>query len=136
MSDFINIPVSVGELVDKITILEIKNEKIDNPEKLKYIRQELVLLQEVLGNSGNNVPENLYKELKTINEKLWDAEDIIRDCEQRQDFSESFVKCARLDAILNDKRFLAKDKINKFCNSNVREQKSYNEKILNTVLEE
>ena len=71
------------------------------------------------------MPEHLVKELKDINNELWDAEDVIRACEKDGDFTEAFVECARLDAILNDKRFLAKNKINESTKSLVKEQKSY-----------
>tara|TARA_Y100000816_G_C26098298_1_gene581592 strand:- start:541 stop:951 length:411 start_codon:yes stop_codon:yes gene_type:complete len=129
MSSKINISVSVGELVDKITILEIKSIKITDNKKLKYINEELRILQQILESSNVKVPDKLYNDLRKINLKLWDAEDIIRECEQKQDFSTDFIKCARLDAHLNDQRFLVKDKINEACNSLVREQKSYSDEV-------
>ena len=72
-----------------------------------------------------SVPQELVDELRSINTELWDAEDVIRACERDADFTEAFVECARLDAILNDKRFLAKNKINESTQSLVKEQKSY-----------
>lgn len=120
-----SIEVSVGELIDKITILEIKQERITDEIKLSHINTELNILKATVEREKIIVPENLVKELKDINNELWDAEDVIRACEKDGDFTEAFVKCARLDAILNDKRFLAKNKINESTKSLVKEQKSY-----------
>lgn len=119
------IEVSIGEVIDKITILQIKQEKIKDKNKLKYISEELETLSSSLKLENISVPSEMVDELKRINLELWEAEDIIRDCENRQDFGDDFVKCARLDAILNDKRFLAKNKINNYSNSVIKEQKSY-----------
>ena len=96
------IDVSVGEVVDKITILEIKNKKITDDRKLQFIGEELNLLKNTLKSEGVEVPSNLVDELREINLKLWEAEDIIRECEINNDFGASFVECARNDAILND----------------------------------
>ncbi|HAI37786.1 MAG TPA: hypothetical protein DCM40_06515 [Maribacter sp.] len=119
------IEVSIGEVVDKITILQIKKEKIKDKTKLKYIKEELNILQNTLKTENILVPENLIDELRDINQQLWDAEDVIRECEKNDNFGDSFVKCARLDAILNDERFLVKNKINNHFDSLVKEQKSY-----------
>ena len=119
------IEVSVGELIDKITILEIKQERITDQTKLSHINAELGILRATIEQDNISVPEELVQELKNINTELWDAEDVIRACEKAGDFSEAFVECARLDAILNDKRFLAKNKINDCTDSLVKEQKSY-----------
>lgn len=119
------IEVSIGEVVDKITILEIKKENIDNETKLVYINEELATLKSSLKKENIQVPNELVENLKNINQQLWDAEDIIRECEKKENFGDDFVKCARLDAILNDKRFLAKNEINNYCNSDIKEQKSY-----------
>ena len=119
------IEVSIGEVVDKITILEIKKENIDNETKLVYINEELATLKSSLKKENIQVPKELVENLKNINQQLWDAEDIIRECEKKENFGDDFVKCARLDAILNDKRFLAKNEINNYCNSDIKEQKSY-----------
>tara|TARA_S200002703_G_scaffold107134_1_gene93060 strand:- start:169 stop:555 length:387 start_codon:yes stop_codon:yes gene_type:complete len=119
------IDVSVGEVVDKITILEIKNKKITDDRKLQFIGEELNLLKNTLKSEGVEVPSNLVDELREINLKLWEAEDIIRECEINNDFGASFVECARNDAILNDQRFLVKNKINNHCESKIKEQKSY-----------
>ncbi len=119
------VEVSVGELIDKITILEIKQEKISDEVKLSHINAELDILRATVDSESISVPQELVDELRSINAELWDAEDVIRACERDQDFTEAFVECARLDAILNDKRFLAKNKINESTESLVKEQKSY-----------
>lgn len=119
------VEVSVGELIDKITILEIKQERIADEKKLSHVNAELDILRATVTSENISVPQDLVDELKAINIELWDAEDVIRACEKDGDFSEAFVDCARLDAILNDKRFLAKNKINESTQSLVKEQKSY-----------
>jgi hypothetical protein len=119
------IEVSIGEVVDKVTILQIKKEKILDKIKLEHIEKELSVLENTLSNSTIAVPTTLVQKLKEVNLKLWDAEDIIRDRENRNLFDEEFVKCARLDAKLNDERFLVKNEINNICESNIKEQKSY-----------
>ena len=119
------IKVSTGELIDKITILQIKEDYIDDDVKLKHIRKELEVLNSVLSEEKIDVPKELVDELMDINRQLWDVEDVIRACEKDKDFSEGFIECARLDAILNDKRFLAKNKINNHTESSIKEQKSY-----------
>lgn len=119
------VEVSVGELIDKITILEIKQERIEDEAKLAHVNAELDILRATVEQEKISVPEELAQELKDINTELWDAEDVIRVCEKDGDFGDAFVDCARLDAILNDKRFLAKNKINECTESLVKEQKSY-----------
>jgi len=119
------IEVSIGEVVDKITILQIKKEKIDDKAKLKYINEELAILNKSLEKEKIEIPENLIKNLKLTNELLWNTEDVIRLKEKNNIFDEEFINHARLDAQLNDKRFLAKNEINNYCNSLIREQKSY-----------
>ena len=119
------VEVSVGELVDKITILEIKQERIEDEAKLIHINAELDILRATVAQEDITVPEELVKELKDINTELWDVEDVIRACERDRDFEGAFIDCARLDAILNDKRFLSKNKINECTESLVKEQKSY-----------
>lgn len=119
------IEVSIGEVVDKITILQIKKEKISDKLKLEHIEKELMILESTLETSKVAVPEKLVQKLKDVNLKLWDAEDVIRDRENRDLFDEEFIKCARLDAKLNDERFLVKNEINNVCMSNIKEQKSY-----------
>jgi len=119
------IDVSVGEVVDKITILKIKQEKIKNKAKLQHIETELLLLSDALKEGAVEVPKEYIEQLKEVNEKLWDTEDVIRLKEKNKDFDETFVQHARLDAKLNDQRFLIKNKINNHCDSLVKEQKSY-----------
>ena len=119
------IEVSIGEVVDKITILQIKKEKITDNLKLSHIEKELTILEDSLNESKIKVPQELIEQLKEVNLKLWDAEDVIRDRENRDLFDDEFIKCARLDAKLNDERFLVKNKINNVCESNIKEQKSY-----------
>ena len=119
------IEVSIGEVVDKITILQIKKEKILDNLKLEHIENELLVLENTLNESNVVVPPTLTQKLKDVNLKLWEAEDIIRDRENKNLFDEEFVKCARLDAKLNDERFLVKNEINNICESNIKEQKSY-----------
>ena len=93
------VEVSVGELIDKITILEIKQERITDETKLSHVSTELDILRATVEQDNISVPEELVQELKSINTELWDAEDVIRACEKEEDFSEAFVECARLDAI-------------------------------------
>lgn len=119
------IEVSIGEVVDKITILQIKEKNIKDEAKLRYIRREIEILQAALENEDVEVPEELVDSLREVNQKLWDTEDAIRDLEKIESFGPEFIKHARLDAILNDKRFLEKNKINNHCQSSIKEQKSY-----------
>tara|TARA_R110002020_G_C16317913_1_gene774488 strand:+ start:3610 stop:3996 length:387 start_codon:yes stop_codon:yes gene_type:complete len=119
------IEVSVGEVFDKISILEIKKEKISDEVKLRYISEELAILQDTLDREGVEIPKELYQSLKDVNLKLWETEDVIREREAFGRFDEEFVKHARLDAKWNDERFLIKNNINNFCDSSIKEQKSY-----------
>lgn len=124
------IPVAVGELFDKITILEIKQERIKDVEKLKHVETELQMLRNIVNENSISLPNDLYLEIKTVNEKLWDTEDLIRDKEESESFDAEFINLARADAIYNDKRFLVKKKINEFCGSKIVEQKSYKDSTL------
>ena len=119
------IDVSVGEVFDKISILEIKSEKITDPVKLGYISEELKALNQVLKEEGSQIPKEMYAELKELNLKLWRTEDVIREREHHHLFDAEFIEHARLDAKLNDQRFLIKNEINNYCNSTIKEQKSY-----------
>lgn len=119
------IEVSIGEVVDKITILEIKKEKINDKAKLRYIDEELQTLNSALEKEQITVPEHMVSDLKKVNEELWDAEDVLRDREDKKQFDQKYIENARLDAKLNDQRFLIKNKINSHCDSYIREQKSY-----------
>ena len=123
----VNIPVSLGELLDKISILEIKNKKISNDSKLTHIKKELNGLKKVLGDLNFNFSEtkNLYEELYKINLTLWDIEDSIRILEKDKNFGKDFINLARSVYITNDKRFQVKNEINKLFNSEYVEEKSY-----------
>ena len=119
------IEVSVGEVLDKITILKIKSEKIADEDKLRHVQKELHILEATIRDEGVSVPAELVAELQKVNQTLWDTEDIIRECEKNTDFGGEFVKHARLDAKLNDERFLIKNRINIASESLIQEQKSY-----------
>ena len=117
--------ISVGELVDKITILEIKLNKIKNPEKLQNIKNELKVLNEYFVKIENDQLNQLKNKLKDTNLKLWQIEDDIRVCEKNQDFSSSFINLARSVYITNDERFELKNSINEIYSSVIKEVKSY-----------
>ena len=120
------VPISVGELMDKITILEIKFERIKNPSQLKNIVHELEALRAVpLGDIDRTTLDKLSAELKRVNAKLWDVEDAIRDCDARGDFGGSFVEIARAVYRLNDERSRLKKAINLASGSRLFEEKSY-----------
>ena len=126
----IQINISVGELIDKITILQIKKEKIKDLEKLKIVSHELELLENSLNSfekSKKNELENFMIELKKINQKLWIIEDDIRLLEKNKKFDDNFIELARSVYITNDKRFEIKNKINRLFTSNIEEVKSYEE---------
>jgi len=127
MSDQINVPISPGELIDKITILEIKKEFIEDINKLKNINHEYDLLMNIFNNdiSKTDGIEKLKKQLKDINLALWKIEDDIRDCEQDKNFNENFVELARSVYFTNDKRSKIKLEINLLLNSSLVEEKSY-----------
>lgn len=120
-------PVSPGELLDKLTILEIKSERISDPDKLTNVRHERELLEGVWKDSGlsNDSVMNLKVQLKAINEALWDIEDDIRDCERDGDFGEKFVELARSVYRTNDRRSEVKKAINLELGSAIVEEKSY-----------
>ena len=123
----VNIPVSLGELLDKISILEIKNKKITNESKLLNIKKELSGLKNVLKELDINMSEanDLFEDLYKINLSLWEIEDSIRLLEKNEDFGKDFVKLARSVYITNDKRFEVKNKINQLFKSQYIEEKSY-----------
>ena len=123
----ISIPVSLGELVDKITILEIKANKISDSNKLKNINNELeaLLLVLVKINKDEKVFKDLYSELKKVNQELWEIEDKIRNLEKNKVFNGEFIEVARSVYIKNDKRFDLKNKINDLFDSEYKEEKSY-----------
>lgn len=124
--DDILVPISVGELMDKITILEIKFDRIKNSSQLENIARELGALRAVrLGNADRAVLDPLSAELKQVNAKLWDVEDEIRECEARGEFGEPFVALARAVYRLNDERARLKQAINRASGSRLIEEKSY-----------
>ena len=121
------VEVSIGELLDKISILEIKKEKIRDLEKLKFINDEHVILKEQL---DNNVTSDerlniLFKSLKEINSKLWIIEDDKRLCEKNSDFTENFIRLSRDVHFLNDDRAKIKLEINNHTASKIKEIKEY-----------
>ena len=121
------VEVSVGELLDKISILEIKLDKIKDGEKLKFIKDEYdVLKNEYDKNiSPNQEINNLFKSLKKINEKLWSIEDDKRMCEKNSNFGDKFVKLSRDVHFLNDKRAKIKLEMNNHTGSSIKEIKEY-----------
>jgi len=124
----INTPISLGELVDKISILHIKNKNIKDDEKLKLIREELKLLTITLdGHLKKNDIQEFLDALIKINSELWIIEDEIRDCERSKKFDEKFISLARSVYITNDKRSEIKLDINKKFGSEIVEVKSYEE---------
>jgi len=122
----INTPVSLGELVDKISILHIKNLNIKDSEKLKLIKEELLLLNKTLDDhiNRNEIQQHLDS-LIAINSKLWVIEDDIRDCERNKIFDQKFIDLARSVYFTNDKRSEIKLEINKKFGSKIIEVKSY-----------
>ena len=121
------IEVSIGELLDKISILEIKQEKIKNPEKLKFISNEHSILRDQLNKNVkyDEKLKELFKSLKEINTKLWVIEDNKRLCEKEKDFNEKFIKLSRDVHFLNDDRAKIKLEINNHTGSVIKEIKEY-----------
>ena len=120
----LKIPVSLGELVDKITILKIKLKFLSGQKKAN-VKNEYDLLNKELRNSSINIREDLIEDLQMTNQKLWELEDKIRVKELNNDFKEDFVELARNIYKLNDKRYEIKNKINKKYNSIIFEEKIY-----------
>ena len=121
------VEVSVGELLDKISILEIKKEKISNPDSLKFINNEYDILKDQF-NKNVKVDDKLnelFKSLKEINGKLWIIEDDKRMCEKNSDFGEKFIKLSRDIHFLNDSRSKIKLEINNHTGSKIKEIKEY-----------
>ena len=121
------VEVSVGELLDKISILEIKKEKIKDAEKLKFINNEHSILKNQLNENikSDEKLNNLYQSLKEINSKLWGIEDDKRQCEKEKDFGEKFIKLSRDVHFLNDDRAKIKLEINNHTGSTIKEIKEY-----------
>ena len=121
------VEVSVGELLDKISILEIKKEKIKDSKKLKFINDEHVILKGQLDQNvkSDDKLNNLFQSLKEINAKLWVIEDDKRMCEKNSDFTENFIKLSRDVHFLNDDRAKIKLEINNLTGSKIKEIKEY-----------
>jgi chaperonin cofactor prefoldin len=121
------IPMSPGEILDKITILQIKAERISDPAKVANVQTELEMLSAVWNDAVEVDTEitALTAELKSINQALWEIEDDIRDEERGKRFGERFIKLARAVYVTNDDRANAKKKVNLHLNSNIVEEKSY-----------
>ena len=121
------VEVSVGELLDKISILEIKQEKIKDPEKLKFINDEHSILKDQLDNNvkSDEKLNTLFQSLKDINAKLWVIEDDKRLCEKNSDFTENFIKLSRDVHFLNDDRAKIKLEMNNHTGSKIKEIKEY-----------
>ncbi len=127
MTTTIMTAIAPGELIDKITILRIKSERISDEAKLKNVRTELDILT---ATQKEHVPASdemmrLEEALKTVNEALWEIEDDIRDCERQGDFGEEFIRLARAVYVTNDKRAALKKEINLLLGSSIVEEKSY-----------
>ncbi len=125
--DIIQVPVSPGEVLDKITILEIKSERINDAAKLANVRRELALLltcwrQTVV---EDKTVVRIHCELKAINEALWEIEDDIRDKERAREFDQRFIELARSVYVTNDQRANAKKELNVYLGSEIVEEKSY-----------
>ena len=125
------VEVAIGEIFDKITILDIKLERISDESRLTYVQGEKDVLEEALKLEGVEIDSELYQELRDINMKIWDTEAGFREKEAEQEFDDEFVQFARLNAKYNDERFLVKKRINEHYDSPVREQKSY-DRLYNT----
>ena len=121
------VEISVGELLDKISILKIKKEKIKDPEKLKFIDDEYKVLKNQLDSNINSDKklDELFESLKKINSKLWIIEDEKRMCEKKSDFGEEFIKLSRDIHFLNDERAKIKLEINSHTGSKIKEIKEY-----------
>ena len=125
----ITAPIAIGELIDKICILEIKAERIADRAKLSNVHAELSILKEIRSVAGLDTPDMtpLADELKTINAGMWDIEDEIRELEARQDFGDRFIALARAVYLTNDRRSRIKHNINVKFGSEIVEEKSYAE---------
>lgn len=125
MQDEILVPVSLGELIDKYTILLIKNEKITDKVKLENVRKEADLLEHKISSLKLQEIDTHISDLKSVNLELWEIEDEIRIKEKEKDFGDRFVELARSVYVTNDKRFEHKNKINQKYGSSLKEVKSY-----------
>lgn len=125
--ELIHIPMSPGELLDKITILEIKSERMSDPDKLANVRRELELLNETWRRAVTEdaTVRRIHAELRGINEELWVIEDDIRDKERAKEFDERFIELARAVYFTNDRRSVVKKELNVHLGSAIVEEKSY-----------
>ena len=123
----VKVDVAPGELIDKITILLIKSERMDDPDKIANVQLELDILQAIHESSipGSPPLDGLTAKLKRVNEALWEIEDDIRDCEAERDFGDTFVQLARSVYRTNDERAQLKRDINVLLGSQILEEKSY-----------
>ena len=122
--NIINAPISIGELVDKITILEIKKNKLQN-SKLENVLKELSFLRKLMEKHQIEITDDLFTQLKEINLTLWNIEDQIRIKEKNKEFDNIFIELARSVYFTNDKRSEIKKRINRLSNSEITEEKSY-----------
>lgn len=127
MKDTIEVPLSFGEVLDKITILEIKSERIENEEKVSNVRLELDALNRIWEHEIHDASRigDLGVQLKSVNEELWEIEDNIRDQEAKQDFGPQFISLARSVYFTNDRRAAIKKEVNLTLGSRFVEEKSY-----------
>ena len=124
----VSVPVSVGELIDKLSILQVKKVKVKNPDKLKFIEKEYDILLSMSTEYLNDIDIlSTYKELVDVNINLWEVEDELRVIENTKVFDDKFIELARAVYYTNDERFRLKDKINSLTNSEIKEQKDYKE---------
>ena len=123
----VTVPVSWGELIDKITILELKSERLSDPAKLENVRRELAMLTAIVDREHANHADlrALTTKLRDVNAALWVIEDDIRDCERAKDFGAEFVRLARAVYVTNDQRANIKREINTLLDSELIEEKSY-----------
>lgn len=122
----LKIPVSIGELIDKLSILQVKKIKIQNPQSLKFVSEEFDLLKDLSQSflENENI-ETLYNQLIEVNSNLWDVEDKLRVYESEKRFDEEFIELARKVYYTNDERFRLKNEINLITSSQIREVKDY-----------
>ena len=125
----VKVPTSIGDLIDRLSILEIKKERITDLDKVKYINIELDALKLIIKEENIDIKriKNLYEEISNINLKLWKIEDDIRECERNKDFGNKFIQLARSIYKNNDLRANVKKQINKEFGSKIMEVKSYKE---------